>query len=119
MTYVGSDPSLSLFVADPLLSGSDPGVSFAAFRGQTPASLSPRLRAAARLLQFGHELQLPQRVVPHPFEHRADGPERLTTRLVEAVLFVGARVDESRLRECSQLQGHGAKCDVWHRPGDV
>src|ERR1043166_7422559 len=87
------------------------------------SSRSPRssfllLRPAPRLLQLRRELQLPQRVVPHPLENLAYRTRRLRLRAIEAVAVLGAGADESRLGQRSQVEGDGAEGDVGHRVGD-
>src|SRR5437763_1537908 len=81
-------------------------------------SQTPRTRTPTRAFQLRRQLQPPQRVVPHPLEHCGDGAERVAARAVEALLLVGARVDQPRARERAELQRHGAEGDIRHRAMD-
>src|SRR6266536_3268355 len=85
-----------------------------AFRGGFP----PRPRPAARLFEFGGELEPPECVVPHPLERGGHRAERLPSRAVIAEAAVGARAQETRVRQRLELQRHGAEGDVRHRAPD-
>ena len=75
---------------------------------------APGTRSAARLLEFGGELQPREGIVPEVLKHRADGPERMTTRAIIPVASVCARRDESRRGQCGELLRDGAEGDVGH-----
>jgi hypothetical protein len=61
------------------------------------------------LLQLRRQLQPPQGVVPHVFEHAADGAERVAPGAIEALLPIGAGFDQASLQQRAQLERDRAK----------
>src|SRR5512138_3612582 len=52
-------------------------------RADAPAAAG-RFRSTTALLEFGRDLQPPERVAPHVLEHLAHRPQRLRPRAIEA-----------------------------------
>ena len=71
------------------------------------------------MLQFRPQLQLPQRVVPHPLQQLAGGAERFAPRLVVPMPARRSDVEDPGIDQRAQLQGDGAERDVAERLMDL
>lgn len=72
-------------------------------------------RAASGLLQLRLQLEAPQRIVPHAFEHLTDRSQCFSSGSVEAIPPFGPDIDETSRREAPELQRHGPERHVGHR----
>src|ERR1051325_10673544 len=71
------------------------------------------------MLELRGEFEFPQCVVPHLLEQPGRRAKGVTTRTIEPLPAVGARLHELRVLERLQLEGYGAEGDVGHRSRDV
>ena len=60
------------------------------------------------------QLQMPQRIAPHPFEGRGHGPERTAPRFVEAPAVFAPAVHQARFAQRPKLQRDRAEGDIRH-----
>lgn len=72
-------------------------------------------RAASGLLQLCLQLEAPQRIVPHTFEHLTDWSQRFSSGSVKAIPTFSPDIDEASRREAPELQRHGTESHVGHR----
>ena len=72
-------------------------------------------RAASGLLQLRLQLEAPQRIVPHAFEHLTDRSQCFSSGSVETIPPFGSYINESSRREATKLQRHGPERHVGHR----
>ncbi len=81
--------------------------------------MAARARASPRLFELRLQLQPPEGVFPHSFEHPADRPECVPACAVEPVTAFRADVHQTCFDQSAQLEGHGAESHVRHCRVDV
>jgi hypothetical protein len=64
------------------------------------------------LFEFGRELQPPQRIAPHAFQHLTYRPERAAACSIEAVPLFRPGLEKPGVHERLKLQGNCAERDV-------
>src|SRR5690242_15624655 len=75
--------------------------------------------APPRFFELRRDLQPPQGVVPHPFEHAGEWPQCLRVGAVEAMAVLSTHRYHASFCERPQVQRYRTERDVRHRTGNL